>query len=140
MPKYQRIPRVDAALVSGAGEVGLRKKTLESYMKSSACMVCRETLKTGSSPICQNCFNQAPHTLLYLRGRLARSEKKEMQLAKVCRSCSGLAWNEEIKCDSKDCPVFYSRTRHQADHASTKAQVVPVINALEEQEHHGIDW
>jgi DNA polymerase zeta len=139
MPKYQRVRRIEAALVPDAGEVGLTKKTLESYMKSSTCIVCREALDS-ESPLCKSCFNQAPQTILYLRGKLARSEKKAVQLAKVCRSCSSLGWNEEINCDSKDCPVFYSRTRHKADHGSTKAQVVPVIKVLEDQEYHGMDW
>ena len=139
MPKHQRIRRIEAALVPDAEEAGLTKKTLESYMKSSACIVCREALDS-ESPLCQSCFDQAPQTTLYLRGKLARSEKKATQLAKVCRSCSGLGWNEDINCDSKDCPVFYSRTRHKADLGSTKAQIVPVIKALEEQEYEGMDW
>ena len=139
MPKHQRIRRIEAALVPDAGELGLTKKTLESYMKSSACIVCREALDS-ESPLCQSCFDQAPQTMLYLRGKLARSEKKATQLAKVCRSCSGLGWNEEINCDSKDCPVFYSRTRHKSDHGSTKALILPVIKALEEQEYDGIEW
>jgi DNA polymerase zeta len=139
MPKYQRIRRIEAALVPDAAEAGLTKKTLESYMKSSTCIVCREALDSGS-PLCQSCFSRAPQTILHLRCKLARSEKKASLLAKVCRSCSGLGWNEEIKCDSKDCPVFYSRTRHKADHGSTQAQIVPVIQALEEQKCDGVDW
>jgi len=139
MPKYQRIRRIEAALVPDAAEAGLTKKTLESYMKSSICIVCREALDS-ESPLCQSCFSRAPQTILYLRCKLARSEKKASLLANVCRSCSGLGWNEEIKCDSKDCPVFYSRTRHKADHGSTQAQIVPVIKALEEQKYDGIDW
>jgi DNA polymerase zeta len=139
MPKYQRIRRIEAALVPDAAEAGVAKKTLESYMKSSTCIVCREALDS-ESPLCQGCFSRAPQTILYLRCKLARSEKKASMLAKVCRSCSGLGWNEDIKCDSKDCPVFYSRTRHKADHASTQAQIVPVLKALEGQTYDGIDW
>ena len=139
MPKYQRIRRIEAALVPDAAEAGLTKKTLESYMKSSTCIVCRGALDS-ESPLCQSCFSRAPQTILYLRCKLARSEKKASLLAKVCRSCSSLGWNEDIKCDSKDCPVFYSRTRHKADHASTQAQIVPVIKTLEEQKYDGIDW
>ena len=139
MPKHQRIRRIEAALVPDGSKLGLTKKTMESYMKSSACIVCREALDS-ESPLCRSCFDQAPQTLLYLRGKLARSERKATQMAKVCRSCCGLGWNEEIKCDSKDCPVFYSRTRQRAAHGSTKAQVLPAIRALEEQDPDGIDW
>ena len=139
MPKYQRIRRIEAALVPDAGKVGLTKKTLESYMKSSICIVCREGLDSDS-PLCQSCFDQAPQTILYLRSKLARSERKATQFAAVCRSCSGLGWNEAIKCDSKDCPVFYSRIRHKADHGSAVAQIAPVLDALEQQEGQGLDW
>ena len=134
-----RIRRIEAALVPDAGKVGLTKKTLESYMKSSICIVCREGLDSDS-PLCQSCFDQAPQTILYLRSKLARSERKATQFATVCRSCSGLGWNEPIKCDSKDCPVFYSRIRHKADHGSAVAQIAPVLNTLEQQEGQGLDW
>jgi DNA polymerase zeta len=115
MPKYQRIRRIDAE------DMGLSKKTLESYMKSSTCLVCREALDT-ESPLCQSCFEQAPQSLLNLRARLVRGERKRDQLAKVCRSCAGLGWAEEVWCDSKDCPVFYSRTRRTEPKLESKPQ------------------
>ena len=139
MPKYQRIRRIEAAMVSEGKELPVAKKTMESYMKSSTCLVCREVLDSKSS-LCQSCFNQAPQSLLYLRGKVVKAEKKGAQLAKVCRSCSGLGWNEEINCDSKDCPVFYSRTRHKAYLGSTKAQIEPAIKALEGMDWKDFDW
>src|SRR5271156_7053184 len=62
MPKYQRIRRIEAALVPDAAEAGLTKKTLESYMKSSTCIVCRGALDS-ESPLCRGCFSQAPQTI-----------------------------------------------------------------------------
>ena len=133
MPKYQRIRRVDAGLIVDGKEVGLSKKTMESYMKSSTCLVCREALDT-EAPLCQSCFEQAPQSLLNLKARLIREERKKAELAKVCRSCSGLAWNEEVKCDSKDCPVFYSRVRQWASLKNDEAQILPVVKMLEEKD------
>lgn len=130
MPKYQRIRRVEAGTVTDGKETGFSKKTLESYMKSSTCMVCRESLDS-ESPICSSCFHQSPRSILELRSRLIRAERKAAQMAKVCRSCSGLGWNEEIRCDSKDCPVFYSRTRQRAAVANEQAYIMPVLRSLE---------
>jgi DNA polymerase zeta len=139
MPKFQRIRRIEHVVASD-GRDALARKTLESYMKSSTCIVCRESLDGGDSPICNSCLQQAPQTVLLLRARMAKVEKKVAQLNKICRSCSGLAWGEDVKCDSKDCPVFYSRTGHRADMINTNGQVSPVLRLLEGNGEGGLDW
>jgi DNA polymerase zeta len=138
MPKFQRIRRVEGVTVAD-GRDAVARKTLESYMKSSTCIVCRESLD-GDSPVCSSCFEQSPHTALVLRARITKAERKAAQLHEICRSCSGLAWMEEVKCDSKDCPVFYSRTRQMADMSNTKAHIGPVLRLLEEREEPRLDW
>ncbi|KIW25878.1 uncharacterized protein PV07_09014 [Cladophialophora immunda] len=139
MPKYQRIRRVDAGL-GADGKIGARaQKTLESYMKSSTCLVCRERLDTPA-PLCDKCARQSSQTMLALRSRLMKAERKAAQLAKVCRSCSGFGWNEEIRCDSKDCPVFYSRTRQRTALANDEAQILPILETLEKVNDGGIEW
>ncbi|KAK4941400.1 DNA polymerase zeta [Elasticomyces elasticus] len=99
MPKYQRIRRVEAGPITDGREMGLSKKTLESYMKASTCLVCRQALDS-ESPLCNSCFQQSSHSLLELRSRLMKAEKNVTQLAKICRSCSGWDWNEEVRCDT----------------------------------------
>ena len=140
MPKIQRIRRVEG-VTAPDGRDGLARKTLESYMKSSTCIVCREGLD-GDSPICNSCLEQSPHTMLLQRARMAKAERKAVQMNMICRSCSGLGWTEEVRCDSKDCPVFYSRTRHTADMSNTKAQISPVLRLLEGTGNigGGVDW
>jgi DNA polymerase zeta len=133
MPKYQRIRRIEAE------ELGITKKTLESYMKSSTCVVCREGLDTEGS-ICNSCKDQASQSLLNLRARLIRGERKKAQMTAVCRSCEGGGWTEQVRCESKDCPIFYSRTRHKAAQANDEAQLGPVIRMLEEKEGSGLSW
>ena len=139
MPKFQRIRRVEVAMNVDGMESGLSKKTLESYMKSSTCLVCREALDS-ESPICNNCFEHAPQSILHLQAKLSKAEKKTMDIAKICRSCSGLAFGEEVRCDSKDCPVFYSRTRLKAAVTNSRAQIVPVLKVLEGQEEARLSW
>ena len=143
MPRVQRIrdAEVDFEGESGAGAGGAGgkaqyapngqliavKKTLEGYLKSSNCVVCRAKLPPLPTttttianpgdmpavvlPLCASCLSDPATSLLALRTRLQAAQKKAAGLEAVCRSCSGLSFGEEVRCDSKDCPVFYSRVR-----------------------------
>jgi DNA polymerase zeta len=132
MPKVQRIRRIDVN-VQDVGQMRAfvpSKKTLESYMKSSSCLVCREKLDS-EGPICATCMANRPVSLLTLRTRLSKVEKKSQDLERVCQSCSGTAWLDEVKCDSKDCPVFYSRTRQKAALRMERAVTEPATKILQ---------
>ena len=132
MPKYQRVRRVEGALAPLGADTGLMKKTLESYMKLSACIVCREKLD-GEQSICPRCMSQPHQSLLRLRNGLTRAERRVMDVHRVCQSCMGIAWGEEVKCDSKDCPVFYSRTRQDSELRNTRALFAAAVGILEEE-------
>ena len=139
MPKFQRIRRIEAGSPTGDKEGIYSKKILESYMKSSSCLVCHEKLEEELA-ICGRCMQHADTSLLTLRSRLKKAEEKAVNLHKVCRSCAGVAWGDEVKCDSKDCPVFYTRTRHTASLRSTKMVMEPVMGVLEELEAAALEW
>lgn len=137
MPKIQRIRRIQAGSLTGSSKIP--KKTIESYMKSSACLVCREKLK-GEPAVCGRCQQHADTSVLALRSKLNRAEKKAVNLERVCRSCAGLAWSEDVKCDSKDCPVFYTRTRHMTGLRNMRMVMGPAMEVLQELEAGGLDW
>jgi DNA polymerase zeta len=137
MPKYQRIRRVEANAEIDGG--AMSKKTLESYMKASTCLVCRDPLDS-EAPLCQACSTKSASSILELRSRLVGAERKSAQLDKVCRSCEESSWIEEVRCDSKDCPVFYSRTRQKAALGNERAVIGPVLRMLEESEVQDLDW
>ncbi|KAL8733631.1 MAG: hypothetical protein Q9166_002041 [cf. Caloplaca sp. 2 TL-2023] len=139
MPKFQRIRRIDTESLPRSKELILSKKTLESYMKSSACVVCREKIEE-ESPICNRCMQQAHTSLLTLRSRQNHAEQKAIHLAKVCRSCAGLAWGDDIGCDSKDCPVFYTRARHMASLKTENTVMGPVMKVLEAAGEGSLEW
>ena len=130
MPKFQRVRPTEPIQrqVDGPKDVTSRK-TLESYMKSSLCVVCR-TKQESDTPICDTCLNSASRSMLKLRTRLAKTEKRVMDLESICRSCAGLSWHEEIRCDSKDCPIFYSRTRQKARLRVERAVSNPILTLL----------
>lgn len=139
MPKFQRIRRIEAGLLTGNKDLVLSKKTLESYMKSSSCLVCHAKLEE-EVPICGSCMENAQSSLLILRSRLNKAGKNALNLEKICRSCAGLVWGEEVKCDSKDCPVFYTRTRYTAHFRNTREASQPVIDDLEGVAEGVLDW
>lgn len=147
MPKFQRIRRIEGLSSSSSSmtkDANTSKKTLESYMKSSACVVCKGKLENqnqDAQPICTTCLHQQPHiSLLQLMSRLQRAEKRVIDLHKICRSCMRVPFGDEVKCDSKDCPVFYSRVRQMANWRSSRAVLEPVIRLLEEKGDEGLDW
>ena len=139
MPKYQRVRRREVEAVAGGKDLIMSKKTLESYMKSSTCIVCHEKLEEEMA-ICGKCKQHADSSLMTLQSQLNKAERKAVNLENVCRSCASLAWGEEVKCDSKDCPVFYTRTRHLAGLRSLKLMAEPVLRMLEGLEAGGLDW
>jgi DNA polymerase zeta len=143
MPKVQRIRRVNVNQDSlgPSNQLSVSRKTLESYMKSSSCLVCKEKLES-EEPICTNCLSNRPTSLLALRMRLTRAEKKSQGLEKVCQSCSAMPLLDEVKCNSKDCPVFYSRTRQKAMLKAEKGSLEPIMRLLQgnEVDEGHLDW
>ena len=150
MPKVQRMRNITVPLPSksnpgiAGGQTSLRK-TLESYMKSSSCLVCRAKLPPPPTylpgvepdafavlPLCEKCLRRPARALLTLKERIWRSEVRVKEVDMVCQSCSGLAWGEEIKCDSRDCPVFYTRVREKSRLVNLREGVGRVVDVLEE--------
>lgn len=147
MPKVQRIRRV--ADVAGPGP---RKKfTLESYLRSASCVVCGVKIKTSTAAarsnntnnnngigidggnearLCGRCRRDAAGSLLKLQGRLNAEERRYRDVVKVCQSCAALSPTDEVPCDSKDCPVFYTRHKDAARLRSERAVVEPVMRRL----------
>lgn len=144
MPKVQRIRRVDASsnstLSRSNREVAISKKTLESYMRSSSCIICRAKLTDAAVSVCSECLQQPHLALLNVVYQLQRAEKRVLDLEAVCRSCMGVPPGDSIACDSMDCPVFYSRTRDAAGLLHTRAVLEPVVELLEKKGDEGLDW
>ena len=139
MPKFQRIRRVEGTAVPDGQDLVLTKKTLESYMKSSSCLICTEKLE-AELPVCDNCLDHPDSSMLTLHTRLGAVEAQRVALEKVCRSCAGIPWGDEVSCDSKDCSVFYTRMRHLAGLRTTQAVMEPLIGMLGMIDDASIKW
>ncbi|QSZ31047.1 hypothetical protein DSL72_000608 [Monilinia vaccinii-corymbosi] len=140
MPKVQRVRRIETNFEQGQPkELGINKKTLESYMKSSSCLVCKDKLDSEAF-LCPQCLSNGPTSMHYLQTRLSVEEKKFLDIQSICQSCSGLSPLEEVKCDSKDCPVFYTRTRQKARLKTERAFAVPAMQALSATDKMEVDF
>jgi DNA polymerase zeta len=152
MPKIQRVRAVRAptSLATAVTGVGVAKKTLENYLQSTNCLVCRSKLpqppptsvliatEPPPLPICEECDEKPEASLYALRMRLHKAERRVKNVGEVCRDCSGLAFGDEICCDSRDCPVFYTRVREEAALRSLKESVGGVVEILEGRDV--VDW
>ncbi|ROW07154.1 hypothetical protein VPNG_07381 [Cytospora leucostoma] len=144
MPKVQRIRRVDvSAAAAAAGPLGAaaaRKKfTLESYLRSASCVVCGAKMKVNNNSnsgnsdnivLCGRCRRDAAGSLLQLQGRLNTEERRLVEVVKVCQSCAALSPLDEVPCDSKDCPVFYTRKKQEARLRSERGIIEPALKRL----------
>jgi DNA polymerase zeta len=133
MPKVQRI-----RLIGDTEHATSKKKTMESYMGSSLCVVCRDRLPKSREPaplpLCHTCRNlRSQQTLLALRDKIHKVEQRHRDLEDVCRSCAGLSFGEEVKCDSRDCPVFYSRVKGRTMLSVVKSGVGKVLEGFEKE-------
>ncbi len=142
MPKVQRVRRIEAFTTTGQQPITnnkdlvsttATKKTLESYLKSSRCIICRNQVESSALPICNTCSRHPDRSLLTIQTRLNTAETKAINLEKICRSCASLPFGESVRCNSKDCPVFYTRVRHMAMVKSLRAGMRPVKEFLEKE-------
>lgn len=139
MPKIQRLRRIVEPSLTGEDQQQQqqrRRHTIESFMKGSACIVCYA--KDTEKGICEACSEDIDGSIYTLKSRIAKMEKKSEGLKKICRSCAGVSMGEEVGCDSKDCPVFYSRARNDTNLRAERAAVEPFIKHL--QALGGWDW
>ncbi|KAI1343347.1 DNA polymerase family B [Xylariaceae sp. FL0016] len=125
MPRVQRIHRVHAAGGLSA------KKTLESYMKAAACLVCNAKTQNEGS-VCDACkaAKNTPASLLKLHTQLNGEERKFLDVQKICQSCAGLSPLDTVPCDSKDCPAFYTRMKQAAKYKAEKGLLEPAIKQI----------
>lgn len=141
MPKVQRIRRVENAggpttgTVSVVGGVGGHegvvavRKTLESYMKAAACLVCSSKTENEGN-LCDECKEDTAGSLASLQTQLKREENQLLEVHKLCQSCAGLSPLDEVPCDSKDCPVFYTRNKQGARYRTERSVLEPAVKML----------
>ncbi|KAF4337016.1 DNA polymerase zeta subunit [Fusarium beomiforme] len=133
MPKVQRVYH--------ATTLTKKKTTLESYMRSTHCLICGLKFSQEDSALCPSCRKNIPSSLLTLQTRLTTEERRLQEVLSLCRSCSGLGPIEDVQCDSKDCPVFWTRMRQATKTRGERNASQPVIQSLVERvEKLSLEW
>ncbi|KAF8419727.1 hypothetical protein EV426DRAFT_614503 [Tirmania nivea] len=137
MPKIRKVMRVENVKVIYGAARNSKNSILESYMKSSACLVCKGKVDIQGSSVCTECIMDRDTSVYKLSTQLKKSEKRNTDFHAICRSCASLTPAEEVSCDSKDCPVFYSRVRQAGTLAADRQSIGQAIKALEDLD---LDW
>ncbi|XP_029398361.1 DNA polymerase zeta catalytic subunit isoform X4 [Mus pahari] len=104
---YQELPRIQKATSSSRSELEGRKGTISQYFTTLHCPVCDDLTQHG---ICSKCRSQPQHVAIILNQEIRELERKQEQLVKICRNCTG-SFDRQIPCVSLNCPVLFKLSR-----------------------------
>ncbi|NWU99936.1 REV3L polymerase, partial [Upupa epops] len=104
---YQELPRIQKAASSARTELEGCKGTISQYFTTLHCPVCDELTQYG---ICNKCRSQPQHVAVILNQEIRELERKQEQLVKICKNCTG-CFDRQIPCVSLNCPVLFKLSR-----------------------------
>ncbi|XP_040839831.1 DNA polymerase zeta catalytic subunit isoform X1 [Ochotona curzoniae] len=100
---YHELPRIHKAASSARSELEGRKGTISQYFTTLHCPVCDDLTQHG---ICDKCRSQPQHVAIILNQEIRELERKQEQLVKICKNCTG-CFDRHIPCVSMNCPVLF---------------------------------
>ncbi|XP_004372527.1 DNA polymerase zeta catalytic subunit isoform X1 [Trichechus manatus latirostris] len=104
---YHELPRIKKATSSSGSEPEGRKGTISQYFTTLHCPVCDDLTQRG---ICCKCRSQPQHVAVILNQEIRELERKQEQLVKICKNCTG-CFDRHIPCVSLNCPVLFKLSR-----------------------------
>uniref|UniRef100_A0A8C0R3U3 DNA polymerase zeta catalytic subunit n=1 Tax=Canis lupus dingo TaxID=286419 RepID=A0A8C0R3U3_CANLU len=104
---YHELPRIQKATSSSRSEPEGRKGTISQYFTTLHCPVCDDLTQHG---ICSKCRSQPQHVAVILNQEIRELERKQEQLVKICKNCTG-CFDRHIPCVSLNCPVLFKLSR-----------------------------
>ncbi|NXY81202.1 REV3L polymerase, partial [Alcedo cyanopectus] len=104
---YHQLPRIQKAASTACSELEGHKGTISQYFTTLHCPVCDELTQYG---ICNKCRSQPQHVAVILNQEIRELERKQEQLVKICRNCTGCC-DQQIPCVSLNCPVLFKLSR-----------------------------
>lgn len=102
--------------------------TLKSYMVSNCCIACKTAQTTGLAKVCDKCESDPGHVTYTLNSDLRYREKRLNELNTICAQCSN---DFQVRCESQDCPVYYSRVKAVSKAEDASEKVVEWMEGLE---------
>ncbi|XP_050171813.1 DNA polymerase zeta catalytic subunit isoform X2 [Myiozetetes cayanensis] len=104
---YHELPRIQKAASAARTELEGRKGTISQYFTTLHCPVCDELTQYG---ICNKCRSQPQHVAVILNQEIRELERKQEQLVKICKNCTG-CFDRQIPCVSLNCPILFKLSR-----------------------------
>ncbi|XP_062428626.1 DNA polymerase zeta catalytic subunit [Rhea pennata] len=104
---YHELPRIQKTASTAHSELEGRKGTISQYFTTLHCPVCDELTQHG---ICNKCRSQPQHVAVILNQEIRELERKQEQLVKICKNCTG-CFDRQIQCVSLNCPVLFKLSR-----------------------------
>uniref|UniRef100_A0A8C3M260 DNA polymerase zeta catalytic subunit n=1 Tax=Chrysolophus pictus TaxID=9089 RepID=A0A8C3M260_CHRPC len=104
---YHELPRIQKTASTARSELEGRKGTISQYFTTLHCPVCDELTQYG---ICTKCRSQPQHVAVILNQEIRELERKQDQLVKICKNCTG-CFDRQIPCVSLNCPVLFKLSR-----------------------------
>lgn len=104
---YHELPRIHKGTNSLRSEPEGRKGTISQYFTTLHCPVCDDLTQHG---ICSKCRSQPQHVAVILNQEIRELERKQEQLVKICKNCTG-CFDRHIPCVSLNCPVLFKVSR-----------------------------
>ncbi|SCV05835.1 LANO_0H16226g1_1 [Lachancea nothofagi CBS 11611] len=123
---YNEMPRIQDLNYHQAKE-----GKLPDFMRSTLCFNCKKEIRERTeSVLCAECLSQKSATAAELLTEDMEVKKHLKDVLAVCRSCcQPLTKNSQddmskvvTKCDSQDCPVYYSRIKYKGYTDTLKAR------------------
>jgi DNA polymerase delta subunit 1 len=90
--------------------------------KRETCIGCKSPLDKQGEVVCEHCRPMESELYQKEAAQLNVLEEKFSRLWTQCQRCQG-SLHEDILCTSRDCPIFYMRTKVQIDLADQDAVV-----------------
>ncbi|EDO49294.1 predicted protein [Nematostella vectensis] len=90
--------------------------------KRSTCIGCKALLDDDGSAVCKHCKSRESELFQKEIEHLRVLEERFARLWTQCQNCTG-SLHQDVLCTSRDCPIFYMRTKVQKDLANQDKQV-----------------
>jgi len=103
---------------------GAMSKFMNSSKKIERCLGCRKSLKTNETGLlCDNCQSKRGRVITSdIYKNLGTLQKEFCELWTQCQNCQG-SLLQDVICTSRDCPIFYRRTKVRKDLAKAEERV-----------------
>lgn len=80
--------------------------------------------------MCPSCSESRDVSIYKTQIQLCAAQKRMHDIRRICVSCSDVSRPEELKCDSLDCPVYYSRVKETQRHQYEDKRAKMLLQAL----------